>query len=283
MSAVPRCGCGFPDEAQALDDLLLLSREALVFENRRCGGIEDEQSIVAIDEDVVADLNLLADALHPNDGGNLQRARHDRRVRGLAANLGDKTTHEIAVQLGRVGWREVVRNDNMGLIVGGWILRSLAEEMPDDTARHILDVNDALPEVGVIDSFKCLAVFVGDFLEDVFDAEMVALETAEDFVNESAILDYKEVGVENTSVVGADGGRNFLLDFEQFDTRGYEGCLKAGNLARHILGGNRFWKNLLLLGQMNECRKMRDALGNRYAVEPLFGFDFFNAPHLQGD
>ena len=160
---------------------------------------------------------------------------------------------------------------------------SLAKQVPNDAARHILDVNDTLPEVGVIDSFKCLAVFVGDFLEDVFDAEMVALETAQDFVDESAILDYKEVGVENTGVMGADGGGNFLLDFEQFDARRYECRLEAGNLARHILGGNRFWKNLLLLGQMNECGEMRDALGNRYALEPLFGFYFFNSPHLQGD
>ena len=107
--------------------MLLLSREALVFENRRCGGIEDEQSIVAIDEDVVADLNLLADALHPNDGGNLQRARHDRCVRGLAANLGDKAPNQFAIQLRRVGWREIVGDDDMGLVVGGWILRGLAE------------------------------------------------------------------------------------------------------------------------------------------------------------
>ena len=112
--------------------------------------------------------------------------------------------------------------------------------MPDDAARHILDINDALPEVGVVDGFECLAVFVGDFLEDVFDAEMVALETAQNLVDQCAVLNDKEVSVKNTGVVGTDSGGNFLLDFKQFDTRGYEGRLKARNLARHILGGNCF-------------------------------------------
>ena len=72
-----------------------------------------------------------------------------------------------------------------------------------------------------------------------------------------------------------------MLNFEEFYASSDECRFEASNLTRKVFSGNGLWENLLLLGQMNQGREMSDAMGNRYAMETLLDFYFFNSPHLQ--
>ena len=109
-------------------------------------------------------------------------------MRGLATDLCDKAVHQVPVQLGRVGWGEVVCYNDVRLVMRRRILRSLAEKMPNDTSGDILDIHNAFPEIGVIDGFEGLAIFAGYLLEDVFDAEVVSLQATQHLVDECAVL-----------------------------------------------------------------------------------------------
>ena len=118
-----------------------------------------------------------------DDGGDLKRSGHDRRVRSLAARLGCKSQHQIPVELGGIGRREPVGDNDVRQIVRSCIPRSLAKKVADDAAGYVLDVHNPLAQVGVVNFRKRAAIFVGDLAEDVFHVAAFAVEAAEHFVD----------------------------------------------------------------------------------------------------
>ena len=88
--------------------------------------------------------------MEPDDGGNIQRPGHDGGVRGLASLFGRKAEDECAVDGGRVGWGEIVRNDNVRFVFRGNRARRLSDEVLDDAARNVLDVHDAFAKVRIV-------------------------------------------------------------------------------------------------------------------------------------
>src|SRR2546423_6244065 len=59
--------------------------------------IENEQAVVAVEQDFAAALELLAGVVQSDDGGNVQRARHDRGVRSAAPQIGREAKNILAV------------------------------------------------------------------------------------------------------------------------------------------------------------------------------------------
>ena len=96
-------------------------------------------------------------------------------------------------------------DDDVRLLVRGWILRSLAKKMPDNAAGDILNVHDAFPEVGIINGLECPTIFAGHLLEDVFDAKVIPLQTAQNFIDERAIFHNEKMSIENTGIVRSNG------------------------------------------------------------------------------
>ena len=99
-------------------------------------------------------------------------------MRGFASDLRDKTVDETPIKLCGVGWREVVGDDDVLLGVGGRIQRRFAKQIANHPPRDILNIHDPLAQVGVVDRFQSLAVFLDDLLEEMLDISMIWLETA---------------------------------------------------------------------------------------------------------
>ena len=80
VASIAGGGNRLTDLLEALGDLLFLLLDPTVFDEGLPAGIDNEKALVAIDQNVLTDANLLGDPLHADDGRNFQRPRQDRGV-----------------------------------------------------------------------------------------------------------------------------------------------------------------------------------------------------------
>ena len=106
--------------------------------------------------------------------------------------------------------------------------------MPEDALGHILDVDDALLQVGVVDRGECTAVFLRDLVENEFDVVQLALQSAQGLVDQRAVLDHQQVRVEDAGIGRTYRPGDFLLYIEKLLTRGNEGGFEAFDLAGDV-------------------------------------------------
>ena len=148
--------------------------------------------------------------------------------------LGDEAADQRAVDEGGVRRCEIARDDDVGMVQAVEFLSRFSEQVPEDALGHILDVDDALLQVGVVDRTERAAVFFRDLVENEFDVVQLALQSAQGLVDQRAVLDHQEVRVEDTGIVRTDRPGDFLLDIEKLLTRGDEGGLEAFDLAGDV-------------------------------------------------
>ena len=61
-------------------------------------------------------MQFITRILQSDHGGNVERPRHDGRVRSLAADVGGESEHEFFVQLRRRGWTQIVADQDARLV-----------------------------------------------------------------------------------------------------------------------------------------------------------------------
>ena len=107
-------------------------------------------------------------------------------------------------------------------------------------------------------------------MEDVFDVPAFELELAQDFVDQGAVFDDEQVGVEDAGVLGADRFGDPLLHFEDLLAGEQQGGLEAGQFAGQFgffdLPGGEF----LVLGPDDAHGAACDAGRNAHTLEPTF-------------
>ena len=158
-------------QALALDLCLALLETVLGQDDGR--GVDDHHAGIAIDDDPVVLLDQVAGIARAHHGWNVEAARNDGSVRGLATDIGDKAGKHALLELQHVSRREVVRHQHQGHIevvvqqqvllsgAAGPLDRGLcghgagqalhAAQQPLD---HLLEVALALAQVGVFHLVK---------------------------------------------------------------------------------------------------------------------------------
>ncbi len=94
------------------------------------------------------------------------------------------------------------------------ILRCFALEIPHHPPGHVLDVERALAQVGIVDLAQGLGVMRCHPLENEFDVAQVRLQLAQDFVDQRPVFDHEQVGIENSRVLRSDGLSDLFLHLE---------------------------------------------------------------------
>ena len=229
MASVARVRGGFADGLELVGDRDFLALDLTVGEPGLFGRIANQPAAVAVEENVIAGGSFCADAGEGDNGRDAEGSRHDGAVRCAAALLGDETADQFAVDQCGVGRREIARNNDVRPVEFVEFLAGFAEQVADDAAGDVLDVDHAFLQVGVIDRGEGAAVFFGNLVEDELDVIQVAFEPAQGFIDQGAVLDDQKVGIENAGVVCTDRPGNFLLNFEKFLARGDEGDLEPGD------------------------------------------------------
>ena len=180
--------------------------------------------------------------------------------------FGDETSDEFAVDQRGVGRREIARDDNVRPVEFVEFLAGFSEEVADDAAGDVFDVNDALLQVGVIDRGEGAAVFLGDLMEDKLDIIQVALEPAQGFIDEGSVLDDEEVGIKDAGVIRPDSPANFLLNLEKFLACGDEGDLEPGNFRGNLRRGDVANRYFFLVLPVDDHLALDDARGDAEAL-----------------
>ena len=157
-------------------------------------------------------------------------------------------------------------------------LAGFAEQVADDAAGDVLDVDHAFLQVGVIDRGEGAAVFSGNLVEDGLDVIQVAFESAQGFIDKGAVLHDQKVGVENAGVVRTDGPGNLLLNFEKFLARGDEGDLETGDFRGNFCAGDIADRYFFLVLPMDNHIAFDDAGGNADALPKDFLYVWFDHP-----
>ena len=269
VAAVERGGGGLAEVGELLLDGGLADLQFAVFPQGLVAGVDDDDAVVAVEQHMVAGAELVADVVEADDGGDVQRPRHDGGVGGLAADVGAEAEDEGAVELRGVARVEVVGEEDVRGLDAREVAGLLAHQVVDDAAGDIVDVQRALAEVGVVDLAEGLGVAVGDALEDLLDVELVPREGAQHFVDERAILDHEEVRVEDARVLRPDGHRDALLHLDDLLARGDEGRLEAGDLAGDFPLGDVARRRRLVVRAVDEDGAARDARRDADALESL--------------
>ena len=174
-----------------------------------------------------------------------------------------------------------MRDEDVGGADGAEVAGDFAHEIADDAAGDVVDIEGALAEVGVVYLGEGLGVAIGDLGEDVLDVEAIALEGAEDFIDEGAIFDDEEVGIEDGGIVGADGDGDFLLKLEDLLAGGEESAFEALDLVWDVIFRDAMVRGLLVVRAMVEDGAAGDAGGGGDAVEAELGrWGFGGGAHL---
>src|SRR4051812_43535562 len=138
--------------------------------------IENQQTVVAIEQNFAGALELLARVVQSDDGGNVERPRHDRGVRSAAAQIGGEAKHILTIHRRRVRRRNVVREENVRMGQRQKILRRFPLEITDYTASDVLDVERALAQIRIVDFAESIRVMRRNFLKDELDVAKIGLE-----------------------------------------------------------------------------------------------------------
>lgn len=150
---------GLAGEVAILEQLLLergqAPRSPAVLLHHLGAGVDDDLA-VAIDDDQVAGADLGHHALDADHGRDVEGARQDRGVRGLAALLGHDGRDGGAAQAGDVGRRQPVR-DHDGVGRRRQVNLDLAGQAAHDALDDPGDVLPARAQVVVLDGGEDLA------------------------------------------------------------------------------------------------------------------------------
>jgi hypothetical protein len=114
--------------------------------------LEDDLAAAAVDDDRHAGADVLDEVPHPGHHRQAESARHQRRVRGLAAAFGEETADAGATELRDVGGREIVREDHRALGHPLVPRRGHAQEVAEDALADHVDVAAPFAEVGILDA-----------------------------------------------------------------------------------------------------------------------------------
>jgi hypothetical protein len=121
-------------------------------------GVDDQHALLAVDDQHLAFADRLARVVQADERGDAEAARHDRGVRGDAADVGHETAEMVALEQDHVGGRQVVRHHDQLLLLRGALRgeRLAAHHRLQHALHGLLHVGLALAQVGVVDFLEAL-------------------------------------------------------------------------------------------------------------------------------
>ena len=117
MLAIERGGARRGQALQLLALELELALLEPVLGEHRAIGIDDDDVARAVDDEQLVVLDQRARIVRGDDRRHVEAARDDRRVRGDAAQVGEKRREAVVLELDHVGGRKIVRDED-GVLLG---------------------------------------------------------------------------------------------------------------------------------------------------------------------
>ena len=221
-------------------------------------GLEDDLAAHAVDDDGHAGADVLDEVLHPGHQRQPKGARHQGRVRGLAAALGEEAADAGAAELGDVGRGKIVREDHGALghaLVSG---RGHAEQVAQDALADHVDVAAAFAEVGILDAGEDDLDLVQGAAQGPFRRHLIVADDLAGFLHEVNVGQHHTVGFQDAVFLAvAYLLGDLLLDAAKLGIAACQGVLEAAQLLIDLVG-----EDAPLLHLDAAAEKVRDAHGD---------------------
>ena len=244
--------------------------------------VTDEKSVVAIDQNFIAGLELFRNVVQPDDGRNVERARHDGGVRCAAAQIGRHAQDAFAIHRRGVGRREIMRDEDVRLAHSEKRFGRFPLQITNDPARHVLNIDGAFAQIRIVNLAQRFRIAPGHFLKNIFHVAAIGFEFAQDLIDQRPILDHEQVRIEHARVLGADRFRNALLHLENLRACLHERGFEARDLFRHLARFDTITRNVIDLVAHHVRTAARNARTYSDTLETQFRFRAFIA-HLAGE
>jgi len=183
-----------------------------VAEERLLGRIDDDDAVVAVDDQLVAGFDPLGQVAHRDDGGHLHGAGDHDGVARLAPGIGDDRERRTAVDARGIGGRKVVGHHDPLFRQAAEAGLGLAQQVLQDPLRDVADVAGALAQVLIVDLRKRMDVALRDAVEAGLDVPAGAFEIANGLGDEGLVLQHEQVRVKDPGLVGAEVLLDLALD-----------------------------------------------------------------------
>ncbi len=190
-----------------------------------------------VDDDVVAVADVLGDVLQADHARDLERARQDRRVRGLAADVGAEGHARGAVQVRGVGRRQVVRDDHRAR------RRHRrphvdAEQVAQDAIAHEVDVAAALAEVVLLDGVEDGLDLLDGAAQRPLGVDLLLADAPPRRIDQVLVVEDELVRLDDVEVVLALALGELLLDALELLVGRAERGVEARDLGLDLLVGD---------------------------------------------
>ena len=181
--------------------------------------IDNEQAVCPVDQYLLTGLDLCRGVVQTDHCRNIQRTSNDRSMRRAAAEIGGDAEHALLVHRGRVRGGKIMREKDVRLGKRVKCLRFSSLQIADDPLGHVLNIERALAQVGIVYFAQCLDIIFCDFMKHPLDITKIGLQFAQHFINQSAVLDDKQMRIEDGRIFRPNRFRDALLHLENLHAR----------------------------------------------------------------
>ena len=146
----------------------------------------------------------------------------------LLPNVGGKPENFALVELRRLGGRQVMADDNARLLEVakiGFLFQ--AQQVVQDARRYVAHITGALSQILVFDGRQGGGVALGDGVEGVFGVDLLLPDNAHHLVEQGAIFQDEQMGVEDAAFLRPHADADLALDFENLLAGLHERLLQA--------------------------------------------------------
>ena len=138
-----------------------------------------------------------------------------------------------------------MRDENVRLTQTKKCFGSFPLQVPDYSLGHVLDIERALAQIGIIDFGQGLGVMRGDFLKNPLDIAKVGLQFPQHFVDQCAILNHEQMSVEDCGIFCSDRFCNALLHLQNLHARLNERCFEPPDFVRDLGRGDAITRHVI--------------------------------------
>ena len=145
-----------------------------------------------------------------------------------------------------------------------------AQQIVQHARRYVAHVGGPLPQVLVVDGRQGGGVALGDGVEGVFGVDLFLPDDAHDLVEQGAVFQNQQMGVEDAAFLGAHAFADLALDLQNLVARLDKGLLQAFHLLRQLRLSQMHLGDGRAGAAQQEDLAAAYAGRNRYAPETLF-------------
>jgi len=210
-------------------------------------GVDNDHAAVAVNDYRVAGVDRGGHVVEAHHRRYAQRLGDNGRVAGLTASVRREPQNVLAVEIGRLRRRQVVRQQHHVLRQPGEALVALADQIPQDPLLDVVNVLDAVGEL-LRHLEELFGVFPQDGGDGVLGRHRFRLDHVLDLAQQGVIFEQGEVEVEDGGCFRPQPLGRPVAKVDQLPLGGLKRLIQALDLVRHARRAHVALRNAVFLG-----------------------------------